>query len=133
MPGQTSDNLLARARALQLPRDFVFGGATAAYQIEGGWNADGKGESIWDSFCRKPGAIIDGSSGEVACDHYHLWPDDIRLMQELGLDAYRFSIAWSRVQPQGQGALNPKGIAFYDRLIDALLNAGITQIGRAHV
>ncbi|MEY3309716.1 MAG: hypothetical protein RLZZ413_3754 [Pseudomonadota bacterium] len=126
MPAQSSDNLLARARALRLPRDFVFGGATAAYQIEGGWNADGKGESIWDRFCRKSGTIIDGSSGDVACDHYHLWPDDIRLMQELRLDAYRFSIAWSRVQPEGQGALNPRGIAFYDRLIDGLLQAGIT-------
>jgi beta-glucosidase len=126
MLDHASEDLLARARALRLPRDFVFGGATAAYQIEGGWNADGKGESIWDRFCRKPGAIIDGTSGGVACDHYHLWPDDIRLMQVLGLDAYRFSIAWSRVQPDWQGALNPKGIAFYDRLIDGLLQAGIT-------
>ena len=126
MRDHSSDPLLTRARALQLPRDFVFGGATAAYQIEGGWNADGKGESIWDGFCRKPGAIIDGSSGEVACDHYNRWADDIHLMQDLGLDAYRFSIAWSRVQPDGQGILNPAGMAFYDRLIDSLLNAGIT-------
>jgi beta-glucosidase len=126
MLDHASDDLLARARALHLPRDFVFGGATAAYQIEGGWNEDGKGESIWDRFCRKPGAIIDKSSGDVACDHYHLWQDDIRLMQDLDLDAYRFSIAWSRVQPDGQGAANPKGIAFYDRLIDGLLQAGIT-------
>jgi beta-glucosidase len=126
MLDHASDDLLARARALHLPRDFVFGGATAAYQIEGGWNADGKGESIWDRFCRKPGAVIDGTSGDVACDHYNLWQDDIRLMTDLGLDAYRFSIAWSRVQPDGQGAMNPKGIAFYDRLIDGLLAAGIT-------
>ncbi len=120
-----AETLLARARALHLPKGFVFGGATAAYQIEGAWDADGKGESIWDRFCRKPGAIIDGSSGDVACDHYHLWQQDIRLMKQLDLDAYRFSISWSRVQPDGAGAGNPTGLAFYDRLIDGLLAAGI--------
>lgn len=121
-----AETLLARARALRLPGDFVFGGATAAYQIEGAWNEDGKGESIWDRFCRQPGVIIDKSSGDVACDHYHLWRDDIALMKTLELDAYRFSISWSRVQPLGSGAMNPGGLAFYDRLIDGLLGAGIT-------
>jgi beta-glucosidase len=121
-----AETLLARARGLHLPKGFVFGGATAAYQIEGAWNADGKGISIWDRFCRKPGAIIDGSSGDVACDHYHLWQDDIALMQALELVAYRFSISWSRVQPDGAGAANPAGLAFYDRLIDGLLAAGVT-------
>lgn len=121
-----ADALLARARALRLPRDFVFGGATAAYQVEGGWDEDGKGESIWDRFSHTPGRIIDASTGDVACDHYHLWAEDIRLMQALELDAYRFSISWSRVQPDGAGALNPQGMAFYDRLVDGLLAAGIT-------
>ena len=121
-----AETLMARARALHLPKGFVFGGATAAYQIEGAWNEDGKGESIWDRFCRKPGVIIDGTSGDVACDHYHLWQDDIALMKQLELDAYRFSIAWSRVQPLGAGAMNPAGLAFYDRLIDGLLTAGVT-------
>lgn len=122
----TEADLLARARALRLPGDFVFGGATAAYQIEGAWNEDGKGESIWDRFCRQPGVILDASSGDVACDHYHRWRDDIALMQALELDAYRFSVSWSRVQPLGSGALNAAGLAFYDRLIDGLLQAGIT-------
>ena len=120
-----ADALRARARSLHLPKGFVFGGATAAYQIEGAWDADGKGENIWDRFCRKLGVIVDGSSGDVACDHYHLWQEDIRLMQGLELDAYRFSISWSRVQPDGAGALNAKGMAFYDRLVDELLDAGI--------
>ena len=120
-----AETLLARARRLHLPQGFVFGGATAAYQIEGAWDADGKGESIWDRFCRKPGVIVDGSSGAVACDHYHLWAEDIRLMQALELDAYRFSISWSRVQPDGAGALNAAGLGFYDRLVDGLLAAGI--------
>ncbi len=119
-------SLTARAQSLHFPKDFVFGGATAAYQIEGAWDADGKGENIWDRFCRQPGVIVDASSGDVACDHYRLWQDDIRLMQRLELDAYRFSISWSRVQPDGAGALNPKGMEFYDRLIDGLLEAKIT-------
>ena len=118
--------ILRKAQSLHLPRSFVFGGATSAYQIEGAWDADGKGESIWDRFCRQPGAIIDKSSGDIACDHYHLWQDDIALMQKMQLDAYRFSIAWSRVQPLGAGAANAAGFAFYDRLIDGLLAAGIT-------
>lgn len=118
--------LFERAKAIRLPQGFLFGAATAAYQIEGAHLADGKGESIWDRFCRKPGAIIDGSSGDIACDHYRLWRDDITLMRDLGLGAYRFSLAWTRIQANGGGKANPLGLAFYDRLIDGLLQAGIT-------
>jgi beta-glucosidase len=111
---------------LKFPDNFVWGTATAAYQIEGAWNADGKGESIWDVFCHKPGAIRHGDSGEVACDHYHRWQADLALMKELGLNAYRFSTAWTRILPQGRGAVNSAGLDFYDRLVDGLLAAGIT-------
>lgn len=117
--------LEARASGLVFPRGFVFGAATAAYQIEGSPDADGKGESIWDRFCRIPGAIVDGSSGDVACDHYHRWKEDIAVLKALGLGAYRFSLAWTRLLPEGRGEVNAKGIAFYDRLIDDLLEAGI--------
>lgn len=117
--------LEARASGLVFPRGFVFGAATAAYQIEGSPDADGKGESIWDRFCRIPGAIVDGSSGDVACDHYHRWKEDIAVLDALGLGAYRFSLAWTRLLPEGRGEVNTKGIAFYDRLIDGLLEAGI--------
>ena len=119
------EELLHRASQIRFPRDFVFGSATAAYQIEGAIDADGKGESIWDRFTDRPGAIVDGSSGKIACDHYRLWRQDIALMQELGLQAYRFSLSWTRLQPKGSGKANPAGIAFYDRLIDGLLEAGI--------
>ena len=97
MPDTERAKITQKARGLHLPKPFVLGGATAAYQIEGAWNKDGKGESIWDRFCRKPGVIRDGSSGDFACDHYHRWQSDIRLMQALELDAYRFSIEWSQV------------------------------------
>ncbi len=107
------------------PQDFIWGAATAAYQIEGAWNEDGKSESIWDRFCHTPGKIEDGDTGDVACDHYHRWQEDIRLMQELGLRAYRFSISWPRVLRDGLGPFNPAGMDFYDRLVDALLEAGI--------
>ncbi|TIT63263.1 MAG: beta-glucosidase [Mesorhizobium sp.] len=117
--------LEARASGLVFPRGFVFGAATAAYQIEGSPDADGKGESIWDRFCRIPGAIVDGSSGDVACDHYHRWKEDIAVLKALGLGAYRFSLAWTRLLPEGRGEVNAKGIAFYDRLVDDLLEAGI--------
>ncbi len=103
------------------PSDFVWGAATAAYQIEGAWNQDGKGESIWDRFSHTPGKIVNGDTGDVACDHYHRYRDDIRLMREIGVNAYRFSIAWPRALPQGVGAVNDKGLDFYDRLTDALL------------
>ncbi|MDH3660996.1 MAG: GH1 family beta-glucosidase [Alphaproteobacteria bacterium] len=110
----------------RLPQDFIIGSATAAYQIEGAVAKDGRGPSIWDVFCHTPGAIKDGSTGDVACDHYHRWRDDVALMAELGLDAYRFSLSWSRIHPDGRGAVNPKGLDFYSRLIDGLLDAGIT-------
>ncbi|MCP4199955.1 MAG: beta-glucosidase [Proteobacteria bacterium] len=110
----------------QFPKNFLFGTATAAYQIEGGWNADGKGLSIWDTFCRTPGKIHGGESGEIACNTYHDFHTDIDLMSALGLNAYRFSIAWPRIQPQGFGEVNRKGLDYYSRLVDALLQKGIT-------
>jgi beta-glucosidase len=110
---------------LQFPKDFLWGSATAAYQVEGSHNVDGRGPSIWDSFSHTPGKTIRGESGDVACDHYQRWESDLALMQSLGLQAYRFSIAWPRVQPLGQGAYNDKGLAFYDRLVDGLLERGI--------
>ena len=111
---------------LSFPNHFVWGASTAAYQIEGAWNEDGRGESIWDRFCHTPGKIENGDTGDVACDHYHRWPEDIELMKRLGLNAYRFSIAWPRIYPQGRGALNQAGIGFLrSRLVDALLAADI--------
>jgi beta-glucosidase len=107
-------------------RDFLWGTATAAYQIEGAYNEDGKGPSIWDIFTHTPGKIERGETGDVACDHYHRWQGDIALMAELGLRAYRFSLSWSRILPAGRGAVNAAGLAFYDRLVDGLLAAGIT-------
>jgi beta-glucosidase len=104
---------------------FLWGVATSSYQIEGAVNEDGRGESIWDRFTSIPGNIIDGSSGAVACDHYHRYPQDIALMREIGVNAYRFSVAWPRIFPEGTGALNQKGLDFYSRLVDALLEAGI--------
>jgi beta-glucosidase len=111
-----------------LPPDFVWGAATAAYQIEGGATADGRKPSIWDTFSRVPGAIDNGDTGDVACDHYHRWPEDVELMRRLGLDAYRFSVAWPRIFPDGTGRPNPAGLAFYDRLVDALLARGIAPV-----
>ncbi|GIH79709.1 GH1 family beta-glucosidase [Planobispora longispora] len=104
---------------------FVWGVATSAYQIEGAVSEDGRSPSIWDTFCRVPGAVDGGDTGDVACDHYHRWPEDVELMRRLGVDAYRFSVAWPRVIPDGAGEVNPRGLAFYDRLVDALLEAGI--------
>ena len=106
--------------------DFRWGAATSAYQIEGAVDEDGRSPSIWDTFCRVPGAIDNGDTGDVACDHYHRWPEDIGLMRRLGLDSYRFSIAWPRVIPGGTGEVNRKGLDFYDRLVDELLAAGVT-------
>ena len=113
-------------RRAEFPAGFTWGAATSAYQVEGAWREDGKGESIWDRFAHTPGRILDGSTGDVACDQYHRYPEDIALLRELGLGAYRFSIAWSRVVPDRSGAVNPAGLAHYDRLVDALLEAGIT-------
>jgi beta-glucosidase len=105
--------------------DFVWGAATSAYQIEGAVAEDGRARSIWDTFCAVPGAIDNGDTGEVACDHYHRWREDIGLMRQLGLDAYRFSVAWPRILPAGTGRVNQAGLDFYDRLVDGLLDAGI--------
>jgi len=110
------------------PADFLWGVATAAYQNEGAVAEDGRGDSIWDTFCRQPGAIRDGHNADVACDHYHRWAEDVALMAELGITAYRFSIAWPRVQPTGRGPANQPGLDFYDRLTDALLAAGIRPV-----
>jgi beta-glucosidase len=112
-------------RPFTLPRDFVFGAATSAYQIEGAWNEDGKGPSIWDTFAHQPGRMRAGDTGDVAIDHYHRMPADVRLLAELGLDAYSFSISWPRVLPEGSGRLNRAGVGFYDRLVDELLDAGL--------
>jgi len=111
--------------ASQFPPDFAWGVATSAFQIEGAAFEDGKGESIWDRFCRVPGVIADGSNGDVACDHYHRLERDLDLIASLGVDLYRFSISWPRVQPAGAGAWNEKGLAFYDRLVDGLLERGL--------
>jgi beta-glucosidase len=108
------------------PPTFRFGVATSAAQIEGAGREEGKGPSIWDAFCATPGRIADASDVQVACDHVHRYQEDVALMQWLGLDAYRFSMSWPRVQPQGRGAWNPAGFAFYDRLVDALLEAGLS-------
>jgi beta-glucosidase len=110
------------------PADFSWGVATAAYQIEGAVAEDGRRDSVWDTFCRQPGAIRDGQTGDVADDHYHRWREDVALMARLGIDVYRFSIAWPRIQPLGSGAVNGAGLDFYDRLIDALLANGITPM-----
>ncbi len=109
----------------QFPPDFAWGVATSAFQIEGAAFEDGKGESIWDRFCRVPGVIADGSNGDVACDHYHRLDADLDLIAGLGVDLYRFSISWPRVQPLGEGAWNEAGLAFYDRLVDGLLKRGL--------
>ena len=111
--------------ATLFPRDFVWGVATSAFQIEGAAFEDGKGESIWDRFCRQPGVIADASNGDVACDHYHRMEQDLDLIAGLGVDLYRFSVAWPRVQPAGEGEWNEKGLAFYDRLVDGLLRRGL--------
>jgi len=107
------------------PEGFLWGVATSAYQIEGASAEDGRGESIWDRFATTPGAISDASDGSVACDHYHRWREDLALLGQLGVGAYRFSVAWPRVLPTGRGAVNPKGLDFYDRLVDGLLARGI--------
>ena len=105
--------------------DFAWGAATAAYQIEGAAALDGRGPSIWDTYCDKPGGTRDGFSGAVACDHYHRYVEDVALMRDIGLKAYRFSISWSRVLPEGIGSINSKGLDFYDRLVDELLDKNI--------
>ncbi|MBL8332019.1 MAG: beta-glucosidase [Rubrivivax sp.] len=112
-------------RRSDFPNAFRWGCSTASYQIEGATDEDGRGESIWDRFCTRPGAIRDGSSGAVACDHYHRWPEDLDLARSLGVDAYRFSIAWPRVLPEGRGRVEPRGLDFYSRLVDGMLERGL--------
>ena len=107
------------------PPDFIWGAATASYQIEGAWDEDGKGESIWDRFSHTPGKVANGDTGDLASDHYHRWREDVALMKEIGLQAYRFSIAWPRLLPEGRGGTNQPGLDFYDQLVDGLLEVGI--------
>lgn len=109
----------------QFPEGFVWGVATSSFQIEGAATADGKGPSIWDDFCRVPGAIADHSNGDIACDHYRRWESDLDLIADLGVDAYRFSVSWPRVRPGGRGAWNTQGLDFYERLVDGLLKRGV--------
>ena len=104
--------------------NFLFGTATAAYQIEGG-QTDGRGTCIWDTFAATPGNVKNAHDGAMACDHYNRWPEDLDLIRDGGFDAYRFSLAWPRLIPEGTGAVNPKGIEFYDRLIDGMLERGL--------
>jgi beta-glucosidase len=118
----------AEELAARFPQEFLWGTATAAYQIEGAWDADGRAASIWDTFCRVPGAIANGDTGDVACDHYHRWQGDVALLGDLGLNAYRFSVSWPRVLPHGAGRPNDRGLAFYDRLVDGLLEREIRPL-----
>jgi len=110
------------------PKSFLWGSASAAYQVEGAWDTDGKGPSVWDNFVRIPGKTFAGTNGDIAVDHYHQYPQDVALMSELGLSAYRFSVAWSRIYPMGNGEINQAGLDFYDRLINELVEKGIEPI-----
>jgi beta-glucosidase len=111
--------------SIELPVSFLWGAATSAFQIEGAWDQDGKGESVWDRFNHKSHAILNGDNADLACDHYHHMSEDVKLMKDLGLQTYRFSISWPRVLPQGRGSINQKGLDFYDRLVDHLQDANI--------
>ncbi len=122
------DRLVSDLVFPRFPPGFAWGVATAAYQIEGAVSEDGRGLSIWDTFCRQPGAIRDGQTGDVAADHYHRWAEDVGLMADLGIGSSRFSLAWPRIQPGGSGAANKAGLDFYDRLTDALLARGISPM-----
>ena len=118
----------AKDLAALLPSRFTLGVATAAFQIEGALEEDGRGPTGWDVFAAKPGSIVDDHSPAVAADHYHRMPEDVALMKELGVDSYRFSLSWSRIQPGGNGPVNPARLDFYDRLIDLLLANGIAPM-----
>jgi beta-glucosidase len=111
---------------ISFPENFLWGAATAAYQIEGGWNEDGKGESIWDRFSHLPGKIETGEKGDMACDHYHRYEEDINLLKKLGIKSYRLSISWPRIFPNGKGEPNPKGVEFYKKVLSMLVENGIT-------
>ena len=122
---------LLRAAVLDTPSfppTFIWGAATAAYQVEGAWNADGKGESIWDRYAHTPGKVTNDQNGDIACDSYHRYAEDVALLRQLGLKSYRYSIAWPRIQPTGRGAVNIKGLDYYKRLTDAVLEAGIRPL-----
>ena len=110
---------------LTFPKDFIWGVATSAYQIEGAWNEDGRGASIWDTFSHTPGRVVNNENGDVAADHYHRWKEDIALLSDMGIQAYRFSTAWPRILPEGTGKVNKKGLDFYDRIVDELLKRKI--------
>ncbi|MBD3287243.1 family 1 glycosylhydrolase, partial [candidate division KSB1 bacterium] len=110
---------------IKFPDKFIWGAATASYQVEGAWREDGKGESIWDRFAHTPGVIERGENGDIACDQYHRYLDDIEIMKQLNLGAYRFSISWPRIYPTGKKEINQRGLDYYERLVDALLAAGI--------
>jgi len=124
----TQTQIQAASHTLTFPQGFRWGVATAAYQIEGAAQEDGRGLSIWDTFARTPGRVQGGHTGDVACDHYHRYRDDVALMRDLGVGTYRFSVAWPRIRPDGTGPVNPRGMDFYDRLVDALLEAGIAPM-----
>jgi beta-glucosidase len=113
---------------LRFPDGFLWGTATASYQIEGAVDEDGRGPSIWDTFCHTPGKVFHGDTGDVACDHYHRWEEDVALMAQLGVNSYRMSVAWPRVQPEGSGEYNQSGIDFYRRLLDSLVEHGIAPV-----
>ncbi|MEU4687234.1 GH1 family beta-glucosidase [Actinoplanes sp. NPDC023714] len=124
----TSTSAQPAPAGITFPEGFVWGAATASYQIEGAAREDGRGPSIWDTFSRTPGKVYAGHTGDVACDHYHRYADDVALMAGLGLGAYRFSVAWPRIQPDGTGPVNVRGLDFYDRLTDELLAKGINPV-----
>jgi beta-glucosidase len=115
----------ASAADLVFPQDFVWGASTSSYQIEGAVDADGRGQSIWDVFSHAPGRVKGGDNGDVACDHYHRWIEDIELLARGGFGAYRFSVAWPRIMPLGAGTIEPRGLDFYERLVDGLLARNI--------
>lgn len=127
-PAHTMKQEFETPSGFTFPKGFFWGAATASYQIEGGWNDDGKGESIWDRFAHTPGKIKNGDTGDVACDSYHRWREDIALARAMNLNSYRFSLSWPRIQPSGSGAGNSKGVDYYSRLVDALLEARIRPL-----
>lgn len=110
---------------ISFPKGFLWGTATSSYQIEGGWNIDGKGESIWDRYSHTPGMVLNNANGDTACDHYHRWEEDLKLIHDLGANTYRFSLSWPRIIPDGTGQVNQKGLDFYSRLVDQLLEYNI--------
>jgi beta-glucosidase len=125
---ESESESIASSPALVFPEGFLFGTATASYQIEGAVNEDGRGPSIWDTFSHTPGATVDGDTGDIACDHYHRVDDDLDLIASLNVDAYRFSISWPRIQPTGRGPANPAGLDFYSKLVDGLIARGIQPV-----